>query len=161
VNLNRVGSHGNARGDLPVARSVCASTREGLHFRNAFAPAPGCSPTRASLLTGRHIWQLENAGTHASSFPKKYAAFPDLLEQAGYFVGMTGKGWGPGNWEVSGRARNPAGTDFSRRTNTPPHKGILKNDGMAERIEILMNEAMKLEPFVIANCQGLFVATSV
>ncbi len=111
--------------------------REGLYFRNAFAPAPGCSPTRASLLTGRHIWQIENAGTHASSFPKKYVAFPDLLEQAGYFVGMTGKGWGPGKWEVNGRARNPAGTDFSRRTNSPPHKGILKNDYAANFADFL------------------------
>lgn len=111
--------------------------REGLYFRNAFAPAPGCSPTRASLLTGRNIWQLENAGTHASSFPEKYVVFPDLLEQAGYFVGMTGKGWGPGNWKVSGRARNPAGTHFSRRTNTPPHKGLLKNDYAANFADFL------------------------
>ena len=111
--------------------------REGLYFRNAFAPAPGCSPTRAALLTGRNIWQIENAGTHASSFPAKYVVFPDLLEQAGYFVGMTGKGWGPGNWQVSGRTRNPAGTDFSERTNTPPHDNILDNDYAANFADFL------------------------
>lgn len=111
--------------------------REGLYFRNAFAPAPGCSPTRASFLTGRHIWQIENAGTHASSFPKKYVTFPDLLEQAGYVVGMTGKGWGPGNWEVSGRTRNPAGPNFNRRSNNPPYDGILKNDYAANFADFL------------------------
>ena len=102
--------------------------RDGILFNNAFAPSPGCSPTRASLLTGRHIWQIENAGTHASSFPKKYVSYPDLLEKSGYFIGGTGKLWGPGNYEVSGRLRNPAGTAYSDITLKPPYQGINKWD---------------------------------
>ena len=102
--------------------------REGILFRNGLAASPGCSPCRAALLTGRHTWQIEQAGTHASSFPTNYVVFPDLLEQAGYFVGYTGKGWGPGNWEVSGRTRNPAGPAFSRSKIKPPFKGISNND---------------------------------
>jgi len=39
---------------------------QGVLFRNAFASAPQCSPDRASILTGRSIWQLEEAGTHGS-----------------------------------------------------------------------------------------------
>lgn len=84
--------------------------REGVLFEQAFAPTPGCSPTRASVLTGRNNWQIEEAGTHWSSFPRKYEVFPDRLEQAGYFIGMTGKGWAPGN--VDGWERNPAGPGF-------------------------------------------------
>jgi uncharacterized sulfatase len=102
--------------------------REGVFFRNAFSPSPGCSPTRAALLTGRHTWQIEQAGTHDSSFPAKYVVFPDLLEGAGYFIGMTGKGWGPGNFKGDGRTRNPAGPAFTSRTIKPPHTGINKND---------------------------------
>ena len=102
--------------------------REGVYFRNAFAPSPGCSPTRASLLTGRHPWQIEQAGTHDSSFPAKYVAFPDLLEQAGYFIGMTGKGWSPGNFAVDGRPRNPAGPSFDARQLQPPTSGMNRND---------------------------------
>lgn len=83
---------------------------EGVLFEQAFAPTPGCSPTRAALLTGRNNWQIEHAGTHWSSFPTKYEVFPDRLEQAGYFIGMTGKGWAPGSEE--GWERNPAGPRF-------------------------------------------------
>lgn len=101
--------------------------RMGVLFRNAFTPAPGCSPMRAAFLTGRNIWQIEHAGTHASSFPAKYEVFQQRLEDDGYFVGYTGKGWGPGNWKVSGRDRNPAGPNFSQRTAKAP-AGIRNTD---------------------------------
>lgn len=102
--------------------------REGVYFRNGFAASPGCSPCRAAFLTGRHTWQIEQAGTHASSFPARYVTFPDLLEQNGYCVGMTGKGWSPGNFKIDGRTRNPAGPAFTKHSATPPHTGISKND---------------------------------
>jgi uncharacterized sulfatase len=89
--------------------------REGVLFLNSFAASPGCSPSRAALLTGRHPWQIEQAGTHGSSFPAKYVAFPELLEKSGYFIGMTGKGWGPGSLQGE-RKRNPAGPEFKKRT---------------------------------------------
>ena len=39
--------------------------------------------------------------------------FVDVLESAGYKVGFTGKGWGPGDWLSGGRAKNPAGVEFN------------------------------------------------
>ena len=95
---------------------------EGILFNNVWAASPGCSPSRAAILTGRFPWQIEEAGTHASSFPKKYVVLPDLLEEAGYWVGFTGKGWAPGDWEVSGRTRNPAGPAFQNVRLNPPHQ---------------------------------------
>ena len=65
---------------------------EGILFNNAFSASPGCAPSRAALLTGNNDWQIEQAGTHASSFPLKYTVYPDILEGAGYFVGYTRKG---------------------------------------------------------------------
>jgi N-sulfoglucosamine sulfohydrolase len=99
----------------------------GVLFNNAFTPAPGCSPMRAAFLTGRNIWQIEHAGTHASSFPKKYEVYQDRLEAAGYFTGCTGKAWGPGNWKVDGWPHNPAGAGWDKRKLKSP-AGISSND---------------------------------
>ncbi len=83
--------------------------KEGVLFTQAFAPSPGCSPSRAAFLTGRNTWQIEHAGTHASYFHPKYVTFPDRLAASGYSVAHTGKGWGPGNFAKLGRVHNPAG----------------------------------------------------
>lgn len=131
--------HASAYGD-PVVRTPAFDrvAREGVLFTAAFAPSPGCSPCRAALLTGRYPWQIAEAGTHNSSFPARYATYPDLLEAAGYFVGFTGKGWGPGNWEVSGRPRNPAGPAFNaRKVDPPPPRGVNRIDYAANFKEFL------------------------
>lgn len=83
--------------------------KEGLVFRNAFCAAPSCTPSRAAILTGRYPHQMEEGGNLWSFLPAKYEVYPDRLEQAGYVVGHTRKGWGPGNFKAGGRERNPAG----------------------------------------------------
>ena len=60
---------------------------EGLLFSNCYACSPGSSPSRASMLTGLFPWQIEEAGTHASSFPSRYVCYTDVLHEAGYHVG--------------------------------------------------------------------------
>jgi N-sulfoglucosamine sulfohydrolase len=102
--------------------------REGALFNNSFTSNPKCSPCRASLLTGRSTWQTEEASCHFGVFPAKWAVYPDLLEQAGYHVGYTGKGWGPGDWKSGGFKRNPAGPDYNGHRAPPPHRGISNID---------------------------------
>jgi uncharacterized sulfatase len=76
-----------------------------------------------------HNWQLEEAGNHYGIFPGKFKVFPDLLEQSGYHIGYTGKGWGPGDWEAGGFTHNPAGPEYNEKVLVPPAQtGINKID---------------------------------
>ena len=101
---------------------------DGVRFDAAFTSNPKCAPSRASLLTGRHTWQLEEACNHFGIFPAKFAVYPDILEEAGYAVGFTGKGWAPGDWKAGGRSRNPAGPAWNERTLSPPNSCISNKD---------------------------------
>ena len=111
--------HTSAYGDAAVSTPAFDRVaKSGVLFRNAFTPAPGCSPMRAAFLTGRQIWQLREAGTHGSYFPKDLPVFTRQLAAAGYHVGMTGKGWGPGR--ADGWEHNPAGKLYSKQTIKAP-----------------------------------------
>ncbi|HRQ88948.1 MAG TPA: sulfatase-like hydrolase/transferase, partial [Bacteroidia bacterium] len=46
--------------------------REGVLFTRAYTPVAKCAPSRAIVLTGRHAWQLEEAGNHMAVFPPKF-----------------------------------------------------------------------------------------
>jgi N-sulfoglucosamine sulfohydrolase len=83
--------------------------REGVLFQNAFVTAPSCTPSRGSIVTGQWHWRLEEGGNLWSTLPAKFTVYPDVLEKAGYHVGFTRKGWGPGQHQPGGRRRNPAG----------------------------------------------------
>ena len=103
-------AHTGANGD-PVVQTPAFDriAREGLRFTHAFCDAPTCGPSRSAILTGQHIWRLEEAGNIHSTLPAKFATYTELLAKAGYAVGYTGKGWSPGR--LGGfsicRARDP------------------------------------------------------
>lgn len=102
--------------------------RSGVLFTNTFTSNPKCSPCRATILTGRNSWQTKEAVSHYSVFPRDFAVYPQVLEDAGYYVGLTGKGWGPGDFKSTGWERNPAGPSFDRLKAKPPTTGIGAND---------------------------------
>jgi arylsulfatase A-like enzyme len=77
--------------------------REGVLFNHAYVSSPSCTPSRGSILTGMHHWQLEAAANLWSVFPDQFEVYPEILEKSGYATGLSGKGWGPGRTETADR----------------------------------------------------------
>lgn len=74
--------------------------REGAHMKNAFVTTALCSPSRASILTGRyaHAHKIVDNNT---AIPKGTSFFPQLLQQAGYKTAFMGK------WHMGGESDAP------------------------------------------------------
>lgn len=112
--------------------------KQGLLFRNAYTPMAKCAPSRAILLTGRHLWQNEEAGNHMARFPAKLKSWPEALMSNGWFTGITGKGWGPGIAnDVDGKPRKIAGVSIDARKTKPPTAHIANNDYAANFADFL------------------------
>jgi arylsulfatase A-like enzyme len=121
--------------------------REGVLFKNAFTSNPKCSPCRASILTGRNTWQLKEAVSHGGMFPVGFEVYPDLLEKSGYTLGLTGKGWGPGDFKtVAKRTRNPSGPSFDEHKSTPPATGMGRID-YAKNFDAFLQQRARDKPF--------------
>lgn len=117
---------------------------EGVLFTNAYSNNPKCAPARASLLTGRYSWQLEEAVVHRPLMPEKWMFYPELLEKSGYFVGFTGKGWGPGLWKRGDN--NPAGRSYDSLKLKPPYSGI-SNKSYSGNFKLFLETKEKDKPF--------------
>ncbi len=121
--------------------------REGVLFTHAYTPTAKCAPSRASILTGRNPWQLKAAANHWCYFPPEFKTYAEALEENGYFVGRTMKGWAPGvAKDASGKPRQMAGKPYNRCKLTPPASGISNND-YAANFEDFLDAAPKGQPW--------------
>ncbi len=123
--------------------------REGVRFDAMFTTNPKCAPSRASIVTGMHTWQLKEAATHWCVFPgpEEFDVYPDLLAKAGYHVGHTGKGWGPGDFTRRGREHNPAGPEYNERKLTPPEGSKIAPDDYAANFLDFLDDRQGDQPF--------------
>lgn len=121
--------------------------REGLLFERCYTPNAKCAPSRACILTGRNSWQLEAACNHWCFFPSKFKSWPEVLNENGYHVGMTGKGWAPGiAVDADGNKRKMVGTQYSRQRSKPPTKKISPNNYSAN-FEDFLKDQQSGQPF--------------
>lgn len=75
----------------------------GAHVRNAFVTTSLCSPSRASILTGRYAHR-HGVVDNTSPIPPGTVFFPELLQRAGYRTAYVGK-WHMGEDAESDRPR--------------------------------------------------------
>lgn len=140
ISRNSMGVYGSEYIKTPNFDRIA---KEGVLFTNAYVCNPKCSPSRASILTGRYSWQLEEAANHIPVMPEKWKFYPELLEKKGYSIGFTGKGWAPG---VFYGEHNPAGWEYNDISCKPPYKGISKQD-YASNFEDFLTKRDTVKPF--------------
>lgn len=101
--------------------------KSGIYFLNAYASSPGSAPSRGSMVTGRHHWQNEQSGQHASSWMKKHIPFVDLLAHSGYHTGYTGKGVEPFQYAKN---ENDSLWRYGNAAGKPYNKILYGSDGV-------------------------------
>ncbi len=124
-----------------------AIAKEGVLFNNAYTPNAKCSPSRASLITGRNSWQLDAAANHYIYFPPQFKTYQEVLLENGYFTGFTGKGYVPGKTLTeSGEERLVMGEPFNIHKLEAPTTAISPKD-YAKNFETFLSEVPKNKPW--------------
>ncbi len=75
--------------------NIDSLVKSGVAFTNAYimgGSSPGvCSPSRACLLTGRTLWNIENQDIWGYEISEKFKTLPEVFHENGYVTFATGK----------------------------------------------------------------------
>jgi arylsulfatase A len=119
---NDLACYGNPFIETP---NLDAMAKEGMQFMNAYAAAPLCSPTRASIITGNnparinlteHLHGYAPAGPNQklstprieTGLPPQLTTIPEALKTVGYHTAHFGK------WHLGGGPSSPAAQGFEK-----------------------------------------------
>ena len=102
----------------PVVKTpnLDAMANDGLVFNRFYAAAPVCSPTRGSVLTGRHPNRIKITN-HGRYMRPQETTIAEALRDAGYVTGMFGK-WHVGSAQKDSPV-NPGEQRFRRVGHRP------------------------------------------
>jgi len=145
LSWEHLGGYGSTEVRTP---NIDKLAKEGIVFSHSFVSVSSCTPSRASILTGRNGFELEQGASLWGYLPKKFTVYTELLEENGYKTGGTGKGWGPGF--LMDRKKNPVGKLYNEIEAEPyknsfDHTEISKVE-YAANFNVFLNE-VKDEPF--------------
>lgn len=122
VSWNDYGCYGNQHARTPNIDRLASG---GLRFTNAFLTASSCSPSRASMITGRYPHNNGKAAELHLPIASHLPWFPERLREAGYYTALVGK-----NHMKRGKA--DAGSEPPRKVFDLIDNGQLKDNHGAE-----------------------------
>lgn len=98
-----VGYNGN-----PILKTPCLDqmAKEGVVMNNFYAAAPVCSPTRASVITGRHPYRVGIPWAGDGAMPTEEVTLAEALKTAGYATAHFGK------WHIGGLSKTIKQSEF-------------------------------------------------
>ena len=109
---SELGCYGNKFNETP---NLDRLADQGMLFTNAYAAAPVCSPYRAALMSGQSPVRLgitdylrPDSDKH---LPEEMVTLAEMLKEAGYVTGMTGK-WHLSGYDDEGVKSGPAEHGF-------------------------------------------------
>lgn len=77
-------------GQVVSTPNIDALAKEGVAFDNMYCQSPVCGPSRASLISGRHVFQ-HRVTNNMRLLPEQEFSYANALKDAGYEVTMVGK----------------------------------------------------------------------
>ena len=98
-----------------------AMARAGLRFERFYSGAPVCSPTRGTVLTGRHPYRYGIWTANEGHLRKEEISLPEVLKTQGYTTGHFGK-WHLGTLDPNFSGKG-AGRDAAKNFMNPAMKG--------------------------------------
>lgn len=121
VSWNDFGCYGNGAARTP---HIDRLAKNGLKFNNAFLTASSCSPSRASIMTGRYPHNNGDASELHRPWAAHLPTFPGLLRANGYYTTQAGKFHMDQNKQADGTKKLTDAFDRAeKRTNLPGNSG--------------------------------------
>jgi uncharacterized sulfatase len=133
--------NGTAELNTPNFDSVA---QNGILFNNAYCNVSSCAPSRASILTGKNIWELEEGGLLFGGLKKEYTTFTNRLRKIGYTTGHTGKGYMPANKKEPYQTL-PLAPEYNKKRKKVPQ--FMSNKDYAENFKDFLSKRDENAPF--------------
>ena len=115
-----VGFNGNKIIKTPNLDSMANS---GIKFDQFYAAAPVCSPTRGSVLTGRHPFRYGIYYANTGHMKKKEFTLAEIMKTKGYRTGHFGK-WHLGTLTTKIKDANRGGPKGAKHYSSPQQNGF-------------------------------------